>query len=403
MIARKRLDLGWSDLAFAVAACAGITRAPRTNRPLLSRRADGLVCLSVRSGFDLLLGEVAWPAGSEVIVSAITIPDIPRILREHGLVPVPVDVDPETLAVDEAMLARVCSPRTRAIVIAHLFGALSPMEGIVALARERGLMVVEDCAQAFTADEFVGDERSDVRMFSFGPIKTATALGGGILLVRDPALLGRLRARQASWPQQRTTAFLRRVLKLGFFKPLVGSWIYGGLVALLRGLGRNHDEIVTRAGRGFVGGNFFQRLRHRPCVALVALLERRLASYDPARIAARASAGERLRAALRGVRPLGADAARRTHWLFPLRVAERETLMRELWAAGFDATSASSSLYALPAEPGQEPARAAEAAMASVLYVPAYAEMSASQLDTLAAKINLRAKAPAPLSPVSPR
>lgn len=403
MIARKRLDIGWSDLAFAVAAGAGLARAPRTRRKLLSRRPDSLVCLSVRSGLDLLLGELAWPAGSEVIVSAITIPDIPRILREHGLVPVPVDVDPETLAVDETMLARVCSPRARAILVAHLFGARSPMDGIVALARARGLAVIEDCAQAYTANEFVGDERSDVRLFSFGPIKTATALGGGILLVRDAALLGRLRAGHASWPRQSTTAFLRRVLKLGFFKPLVGSPIYGVLVAVLRALGKNHDEIVTRAGRGFVGGDFFQRLRHRPCAALIAVLERRLANYDPVRIAARAAAGERLRAALCGVRPIGADALDRTHWLFPLRVAERERLMRQLWTEGFDATCASSSLYALVAEPGQEPARAAEEAMASVLYVPAYAEMSASQLDRLAARINSLAQAPATLTPVSPR
>jgi dTDP-4-amino-4,6-dideoxygalactose transaminase len=394
MIARKRLDIGWSDLAFAVAACAGLVRAPRTTRPLLTRRADSLVCLSVRSGLDLLLTELAWPAGSEVLVSAITIPDIPRILREHGLVPVPVDLDPETLAVDEVMLARVCSPRTRAVLVAHLFGARSPMDGIVAFAQARGLMVIEDCAQAFAADEFAGDARSDVRMFSFGPVKTATALGGGVLLVNDAALLARLRRRQAGWPTQPTSAFLRRVLKLGFFKPLVGAWIYGPLVAVLRVLGRNHDEIVTRAGRGFVGGNFFARLRHQPCAALVLLLEHRLATYDPQRVVARAAAGERVLAALDNVRSIGAQALGRTHWLFPLSVAEREKLMRELWREGFDATCASSSLFALTAAAGQEPAHAAEEAMASVLYVPVYPEMSAAQLDRLAARVNALARPP---------
>ena len=55
------------------------------------------MCLSVRSGWDLLLHVLAWPAGSEVIVSAITHPDMIRILRAHGLVPVPVDVDLDTL------------------------------------------------------------------------------------------------------------------------------------------------------------------------------------------------------------------------------------------------------------------------------------------------------------------
>ena len=56
------------------------------------------MCLSVRSAWDLLLHVLAWPAGSEVIVSAITHPDMITILRAHGLVPVPVDVDLDTLA-----------------------------------------------------------------------------------------------------------------------------------------------------------------------------------------------------------------------------------------------------------------------------------------------------------------
>ena len=119
---------------------------------------------------------------------------------------------------------------------------------------------------------------SDVRMFSFGPIKTATALGGGVLLVRDAALLTRLRARHAAWPVQRTGEFFRRVAKFAFFHPLLSPWPYGTLVRVLGWLGRDHDKLVTQLGRGFVGGHFFTRLRRQPCAPLVALLERRLAT-----------------------------------------------------------------------------------------------------------------------------
>ncbi|GMF56664.1 unnamed protein product [Phytophthora fragariaefolia] len=58
------------------------------------------------TGFDLLLQTLKLPAGSEVLCSAITIPDMIYVLRYHGLVPVPVDLDPETLAVDMEALKK---------------------------------------------------------------------------------------------------------------------------------------------------------------------------------------------------------------------------------------------------------------------------------------------------------
>jgi dTDP-4-amino-4,6-dideoxygalactose transaminase len=90
MWVRKRLDIGWSDLAF------GLTRAllppdEAAIRGRLERRfspaGDLLACLSVRSGFDLLLAALDLPAGSEVLLSAMTIPDMTRIIEAHQLVP----------------------------------------------------------------------------------------------------------------------------------------------------------------------------------------------------------------------------------------------------------------------------------------------------------------------------
>ncbi len=107
MWVRKRLDIGWRDLAFALANCLW----PRSREVIaesVERMWDGsdhaIACLSVRSGFDLWLEAIALPPGSEVLVSAITIPDMVRIIEEHGLVPVPVDVDPDHLAIERAAL-----------------------------------------------------------------------------------------------------------------------------------------------------------------------------------------------------------------------------------------------------------------------------------------------------------
>ena len=86
-----------------------------------------LACLSVRSGFDALLGALALPRGSEVLMSAVNIADMARIIEAHGLTPVPVDLDMQTLTVSMASLARAATPCTRAVLVAHLFGSRMPM------------------------------------------------------------------------------------------------------------------------------------------------------------------------------------------------------------------------------------------------------------------------------------
>src|SRR6202022_1019064 len=94
--ARHRLDIRFRDFASALVACAWARNAERLTIELeaaWSPGAQGLACRSVRSGFHLLLSELDLPAGSEVLVSAVTHPDMVRILEAHGLVAVPVDLD----------------------------------------------------------------------------------------------------------------------------------------------------------------------------------------------------------------------------------------------------------------------------------------------------------------------
>ncbi|MEX2558766.1 MAG: DegT/DnrJ/EryC1/StrS family aminotransferase, partial [Pirellulales bacterium] len=192
MWARKRLDIGWFDLGYATLCCCLPGRRAERQRcieSLWSGSGDTLACLSVRSGFDLLLEALALPPGSEVLVSALTIKDMVRIIDEHGLLAVPVDLEPGAMAPDLDSLRQAITPATRAILVAHLFGGRIDLEPIVRLAEEHGLLVIEDCAQAYVGPHFVGHPGVAASMFSFGPIKTATALGGGLIRVADPALV----------------------------------------------------------------------------------------------------------------------------------------------------------------------------------------------------------------------
>lgn len=93
-----------------------------------------MICLSVRSGFDLLLEAFGLPPQSEVLISAITIPHMVRIVKEHDLVPVPLDLDLKDPAPRVDVLRRAVTPATRVIVVAHLFGGRVSLEPVLELA-----------------------------------------------------------------------------------------------------------------------------------------------------------------------------------------------------------------------------------------------------------------------------
>ncbi len=100
------------------------------------------------------------------------------------------DIDPATRVVTADTLRRCLSPRAKVIVVVHLYGLVCDMDPILELARERGIKVVEDAAQA-AGVRYKGrpaGSMGDFGCFSFHTHKNITTLGeGGMLTVRDPA------------------------------------------------------------------------------------------------------------------------------------------------------------------------------------------------------------------------
>ncbi|HUY34117.1 MAG TPA: DegT/DnrJ/EryC1/StrS family aminotransferase, partial [Pirellulales bacterium] len=342
MWARKRIDISWTDLAFGAARCFVPARrrgpAPRIET-LWSAAGDTLAALSVRTAFDLLLTALDLPRGGEVLVSAVTIRDMTRIIEEHGLLPVAIDLDPATMAPDLERLHQAVTPATRAILVAHLFGGRIDLGPIARFAAEHGLALIEDCAQAYAGSEFTGHPAALASMFSFGPIKTATALGGALVRVRDPAVWARMRRLQAEYPRQGRWAFLRRLCKYAALKAMSTRPVYGALLRLCRALGVDHDRLVNGAVRGFAGEGFFARIRRQPSAALLALMERRVPRFDRRRLVARAAAGEALLERLGDVEACpGAANTPHSHWVFPFWVDDPPGAIAALARAGFDAT-----------------------------------------------------------------
>lgn len=392
MWVRKRVDIGWSDLAAALGHClVPGSRAARTAQleRLWSSKGDAVACLSVRSGFDLWLSAMNFPAGSEVLVSAITIPDMLRIIQDHGLVPVPVDVDPDHLAIDATSLEQGLSQRTRAILVAHLFGTRQPLEGVAAFARRHNLHLIEDCAQAFVGRSFTGDPEADVSMFSFGPIKTATALGGALLRVADKEVGDAMRQVLANQPLHGTWTYSRRVLKYTGIKFLTGRLTYAALVHTWQALGRDPDQLVNGAVRGFAGPGFFQRIRRQPAASLTAVMQRRITRFSGQRIARRGEKGQFLLTQLRAslVSP-GWASAEHSYWVFPVLIDDSARLIAALRQAGFDGSSAHSMcVVPPPADRPEQRAVMAENILPRIVYLPFCPALPEAEMERMAAVV----------------
>ncbi len=394
MWVRKRLDIRWSDMLFATAQCL-LPRGllPRGRRLLQqeverswSPAGDTLACLSVRSGFDLLLDQLQLPASSEVLVSAANLADMTRIIEHHGLVPVPVDLDVRRMAPTAEQLGRAVTPATRAILVAHLFGSRVPMDPIVEIAKQHELFLIEDCAQVFDGGDYRGHPESGAIMFSFGPVKTSTAMGGGLLTIRDQELLRRMQSRQEAYPVQKRAAYYLRLLKYSVMKGGSSQIVFGTAVGLCRMLGRDYDRLIGKAARGFPGAKFFKNIRRQPSAPLLAVLGRRLRTFDFHYLAERTARGTRLRRLLptEWLCP-AADVIPNTFWAFPVVVEKPEQVIAALAAAGFDATAAHHLSAGQPPtdRPELDPKQARDA-LAKMIYLPCYPEMPERALEEMA-------------------
>jgi dTDP-4-amino-4,6-dideoxygalactose transaminase len=393
-----RLDIGWADLASALVGIAARRPEARARRIEGAWSEDALVCFSVRSALDLLLSAAALPAESEVLCSAINIPNMAELLSRHGLVPVPLDVDPETLLVSPARLEAAIGPRTRAVLLAHLFGTRAELGSFGRIARAHGLLLLEDCAQAFCGDGYRGHDGADASFFSFGMIKTATALGGALARVRSPALRARMRDLQAAYPFWPRRLFLARAAKAGLLKLVSAPPCYTAFCALCGLRGADLDVLLHRAVRGFPGDDWMERIRRRPPAPLLALLERRQRSYKSERVAPRAGAGRRLLGALGAtLESPGAAGELHTYWVFPLLAPDPERAVRGLRRAGFDATRMSSLRVLEPPAGSDAPhPRESRSLLERIVYVPVVPELSPAEWEALTGALAELEVEPAP-------
>jgi dTDP-4-amino-4,6-dideoxygalactose transaminase len=402
MYARKQLDLSYRDLGAALAFCL----RPGWKRRLLesdlerlwSDKNDAVAALSVRTAFDAWLTAINLPRGSEVIASGINIPDMARILEHHDLKIVPLDLNLQTLEIRADELQEAITPKTRIVLVAHLFGARMEMDPIFEITDQYPqILVAEDCAQAFSGtDDYRGHDKSDISLFSFGSIKTATAFGGAMCRLRDNDQRKALHKIMGRNKSQSVGYFAKKALKYGCIMTLTQRWTYSLFVQACRLTGINFDKLIVSAIRGFKGNNLIQLLRQQPALPQLALLRRRLRHYRLAHLDGRCHAGNHLNHQLpASLRSAGFRNPHHTWWLFPVSVKNKFALVQELQSIGFDATASSSQLCAMTG--ANDPTPKCTDFMEGAVFLPVYGSVPDQSLDRMATVLRNHQANPTPV------
>jgi perosamine synthetase len=155
----------------------------------------GVAVSSGTTALHLAVAAAGIGAGDEVLVSASTNVATALAAYHNGAVPVAVDAEEVTWNLDLDLVEPLVGPRTRAIVPVHLYGHPVDMDRLMEIARRRGLVVIEDCAEAHGAKVRgrMAGSFGDMACFSFYANKIITTGEGGMVTTSDDRLAERLR------------------------------------------------------------------------------------------------------------------------------------------------------------------------------------------------------------------
>ncbi len=225
-----------------IASVAAALRSDRiTQGPLIERFEEAVArrC-GARFGVAFSSGTAALHAacfaagvreGNEVVTSPLTFVATANAALYLGARPVFADIDPDTLNLDPGRIRGVLTPRTKALLPVHFAGLPCRMEPIGAMARERGLCVIEDACHALGAEWSSSDGRrhrvgscshSDMTVLSFHPVKHITTGEGGMVLFNQPELAEPLRSFRhhgiirGGQPEQEAEPWASRMQELGY-------------------------------------------------------------------------------------------------------------------------------------------------------------------------------------------
>eukprot|EP00331_Platyophrya_macrostoma_P035659 CAMPEP_0176438570 /NCGR_PEP_ID=MMETSP0127-20121128/19375_1 /TAXON_ID=938130 /ORGANISM="Platyophrya macrostoma, Strain WH" /LENGTH=427 /DNA_ID=CAMNT_0017822571 /DNA_START=40 /DNA_END=1323 /DNA_ORIENTATION=- len=354
-----------------------------------------LTTLSVRTAWDLFLQAMDFPLGSEVIMTAVNIPEMVKIPRYHGLIPIPVEIDfKELKAVAKDIEAKI-TPQTKCIMISYLFGAEYDITDIINVAKKHNIMVIEDSAESFHGPQSTGHPGADLSLYSFGTIKINTSYGGSLAIIRNNEVLYRkMKHILESYSELPNKMFVKKIGKNAF--PWLGlNWKplnkYGRLVVNY-GLGIDHREMMVSLIRGFNDeSDFLEKFRKQLPIAMMAMLAMRLKAFNQADFEKKS---QNLRDTMNtlvkgGVEVPGHGIKDRYFWLYPFKTNEKDNVFNKLQDRGVDVYKKSTQLKLVESPVGSKyefPYQTKEF-MDKLLYLPFHLEVPRDQLMEMAKEV----------------
>lgn len=170
---------------------------------------------SGRWGLYLILMSLGLQSDDEVLVPAITHPSIPSVVKEAGARPVFVDSESDSFGLDINQLKNKISKKTKVIIATHLFGVPCDIENIVKIAKDKNIVVIEDCAHG------VGVKVGGVKVGNFGKAaffslettKLINTLGGGMVTTNDYNLYASIKYQLSSYRLPTKLEMLKKILR----------------------------------------------------------------------------------------------------------------------------------------------------------------------------------------------
>jgi perosamine synthetase len=184
------IDTGW------ISSEGPFVQQLETDLAAQAGRRYGIAVSNGSVALDAALAALKLGPGDEVILPTFTIISCAAAIVRAGATPVVVDSDPITWNMDIAAIERQITPRTKAIMVVHIYGLPVDMDPVLAIAKQHGLAIIEDAAEMH-GQTYKGrpcGSFGDISTFSFYPNKHITTGEGGMILTDDEDLFDRCRS-----------------------------------------------------------------------------------------------------------------------------------------------------------------------------------------------------------------
>lgn len=192
----------------------------------------GLAFPFARTALYFTLQLQKYPRGTKIIMPPITIKAILDVVLELGLIPIFVDIDPDTLCFNLQQLDDAITDDTKAILITYLYGMVPDLAAMMAICNAHKLFVIEDFSQCLNG-QYQGKKVGtfgDVGIYSASSIKTLDTYGGGLLVTHHTDLFHALEQCQETLIQTSRIALLKKIYTDLFRNFVTRRFIFAGVV-----------------------------------------------------------------------------------------------------------------------------------------------------------------------------